>query len=72
MTLLHDGRILTAGGYVVSKHLGPYDSVSWPGLWDPRSGRWQDAGLLPMELAEHAAVELQDGRVLLTGGDRGE
>ena len=65
-TLLRDGRVLVTGGVggdgsgvVIEKSAETYD---------PLSGQWTSAGKLANRRFNHAAVRLDDGRVLVAGG----
>jgi Galactose oxidase, central domain len=74
-TLLQDGRVLVAGGY------NPIDGFERPPLnraphatsaaeiYNPATGTFSETGAMTAERARHVAVLLQDGRVLLVGGD---
>ena len=65
-TLLHDGRLLIAGGDDGSGRLEAItDSVE---LYDPSTGRWEPAEIMGRQRTQHAALMLNDGRVLLVGG----
>lgn len=58
-TLLHDGRVLMAGGT---------DTNSPSELYDPRTGTFQETGRLALERSEHGAALLNNGTVLISGG----
>src|ERR1044071_1203040 len=60
-TLLHDGRVLVAGG----ENFQTLDSAE---LYDPNTGKWSLAGSLNEKRWDHTATLLGDGRVLVTGG----
>jgi N-acetylneuraminic acid mutarotase len=64
-TLLHNGKVLVAGG------AGP-NSCSTPTadaeLYDPTSGKWSATGSLNTARFNHTATLLQSGEVLVTGG----
>ncbi|MBK9260964.1 MAG: hypothetical protein IPM54_14275 [Polyangiaceae bacterium] len=79
-TRLSDGRILVAGGGVPKK-LGPEGSsvigiVTWGNvyssaeIYDPVTNTWTLAGNMNEPRAEHQAVLLENGRVLVAGGKR--
>ena len=62
--LLHDGRVLTTGGYNAGYH-------SSAEIFDVNTGEWRLVGSMPSGLDGHAAVVLSDGRVLVSGGNTG-
>jgi subtilisin-like proprotein convertase family protein len=65
-TLLPNGRVLIVGGENGS---GVYPSVlSSCELFDPATGGFTAAGVLPVLLRGHSAVLLPDGRVLVSAG----
>ncbi|MDQ3643857.1 MAG: IPT/TIG domain-containing protein, partial [Actinomycetota bacterium] len=57
MTALQDGRALAAGGETASAE-----------LYNPGSGTWSPTTPLSESRRDHAAVRLNDGKVLVTGG----
>jgi N-acetylneuraminic acid mutarotase len=61
---LNDGRAMVIGGLNLS------GLVNDPEIYDPATNRWSAAA--PMHLARdgHVAVTLQDGRVLVAGGNQ--
>ena len=65
-TLLQDGRLLVAGGDDGSGRLEAITDTSE--LYDPSTGRWEPGGAMGRQRTQHAAVLLNDGRVLLVGG----
>ncbi|MFY9729363.1 MAG: kelch repeat-containing protein [Candidatus Acidiferrales bacterium] len=71
-TLLHvpkspaDGEVLVAGGYDIAS--GNQNLLATAELFDPASGTFAQAGSMQTMRAGHAAVQLNDGRVLITGG----
>ena len=62
--LLHDGRVLTTGGYNAGYH-------SSAEIFDANTGEWRLVEDMPSGLKGHAAVVLNDGRVLVSGGNTG-
>lgn len=68
-TRLGDGRVLLAGGRSVTEDaVEPTDSVA---LFDAASDTFSRAAAMEVGRADHAAVTLADGRVLVVGGDLG-
>lgn len=68
-TRLSDGRVLVAGGWVETSpgHLSAADSAE---VFDPVAGTWSAVGPMVSARAEHAALLLPNGRVLVTGGSQ--
>ena len=66
-TLLPDGRVLVAGGATDDEppNFGRTSSVE---LFDPATGTWSLTGNMRTIRDGHAAVRLQDGKVLVAGG----
>lgn len=64
-TLLADGRVLIAGGW---EEPSPWEATASAEIFDPTTDRIHSAGNLLQRRAGHAAVLLEDGRVLLAGG----
>lgn len=64
-TRLRDGRVLITGGLGPLGVGAPLDSAE---LYDPDARRWSAAGHLTAGRFGHAAVLLEDGRVLVAGG----
>ena len=66
-TLLSDGRVLMAGGYLSSNHteFGILDSSE---IYDPSEHSFHETGKMTSWRSEAAATRLADGRVLITGG----
>jgi hypothetical protein len=64
-TLLHDGKVLVAGGRGSDNCFAPTNSAE---LYDPASGTWTLTGSLTTARAHHTATLLQNGMVLVAGG----
>lgn len=69
LTMLTDGRVLICGGYtpVGIAELGTTPTAE---IFNPADGTFTAVGSMAEERADHAAVRLPDGRVLVTGGSR--
>ena len=64
-TLLPNGKVLIAGGYLM---VSPYGAVATTELYDPATGLCAAGLAMPTTRAYHTATLLRDGRVLLVGG----
>jgi N-acetylneuraminic acid mutarotase len=64
--LLHDGKVLVAGGFDL-QGLGQTSAE----LYNPDNGSWSETSTLKDGRAGHTATLLDDGRVLVTGGIAG-
>ena len=65
-TLLQDGRVLAAGGI---SSIGECSQNVTAETYDPTTGQWSLTDRLPSPVGTgHAAIRMQDGRVLVTGG----
>ncbi len=63
-TLLGDGRILVAGGYVE----GPTTATTAASIYDPETDRWSEVNSMNTARRHHQATVLDNGRVLVVGG----
>jgi hypothetical protein len=64
--LLHDGRVLVAGGWYATSNTDPsHDTAE---IYDPAANQWTATGPMTSARAEYGLVELPDGRVLAAGG----
>ncbi len=71
-TLLQDGRVLITGGY--SSYKTEDDWITYIGnasaeIFDPKTRKFTKTGDMTVPRIAHAAVLLQDGRVLVSGND---
>jgi hypothetical protein len=67
-TLLVDGRVLIVGGWEWTSQTNRVESASAE-LYDPQTGTFARTGSLPQSRHFHTATRLQDGRVLIAGGE---
>jgi hypothetical protein len=69
-TLLHDGRVLIAGGLTCCQVPNPSPDffTGSAEIYDPASGELTETGSMAAARASHAAALLPDGRVLISGG----
>src|SRR5262245_27782340 len=65
--VLGDGRVLAFGG--ITDEFVPTATAE---IYNPVSGVWTLTGSMNIARADHAAVRLHDGRVLVAGGDSSE
>lgn len=65
-TLLENGSVLVAGGFVNLVQISATTE-----LYDPASGTWTTTNRLLRRRAEHTATLLQNGTVLIAGGSGG-
>ena len=68
-SLLPDGRVLIAGG--IGMRRGTVVPVASAEVFDPVTRAFGQTGNMATARADHAAVTLEDGRVLVVGGDNG-
>jgi hypothetical protein len=67
-TLLQDGRVLIAGGYTLTGIPALITEASTYDIYDPSTGLFTSAGPMREPRAFHTATLLNDGRVLIAGG----
>ena len=67
-TLLPDGRLLVAGGFGITEPPTP-NFLSAAELYDPTSGTWTSTVSMVAIRYDQAATLLDDGTVLVTGGE---
>lgn len=65
LAVLSDGRVLISGGRSAASGDELLDSVE---IYDPLDSSWAPAGSLSTPRADHHALRLLDGRVLVMGG----
>lgn len=72
-TLLPSGKVLVAGGIVKTWNVSSWTSSSLASaeIYDPAANTWTPAAPLGVVRYDHAAALLQDGRVLVVGGQGG-
>jgi hypothetical protein len=68
-TLLDDGRVLVAGGRAIDPLTLAEQPSDTAEIYDPRTDAWTPTPPMPVARAFHTATLLDDGRVLLVGGD---
>ncbi|MGB6645221.1 MAG: kelch repeat-containing protein [Candidatus Cybelea sp.] len=67
-TELADGRVLVAGGFGYISDFTQTVILQTAEIFDPSSATWRLTGNMNQPRAQHAAVALSDGRVLVAGG----
>ena len=67
-TLLDDGRVLVAGGQSVISGRDSPPGIPLAEVYDPSTGLWSPTGSMADPRRRHAAVLLQDGTVMVSGG----
>jgi N-acetylneuraminic acid mutarotase len=68
MTLLTNGQVLVVGGYYSDPVKGPIALASAE-LYNPSTGKWTYTGSLHTARWNHSATLLQNGEVLVAGGE---
>ena len=70
-TLLPDGQVLVAGGRTADYKAWEFTNLDSAERYNPATNSWSLSGPIPAAPGTgHTATRLQDGRVLVTGGDR--
>lgn len=64
-TLLANGKVLVAGGQNIGTPSAVFATCE---LYDPATGTWSATGSMATGRANHVAVRLPNGKVLVTGG----
>lgn len=67
-TLLPDGRVLIVGGYTQMTN-ALYSTVASAKIYDPSTGTFTPTGSMTTARSFHTATLLNNGKVLITGGD---
>jgi N-acetylneuraminic acid mutarotase len=67
-TLLPNGKVLVVGGIVIRSD-GSSDVTASAKLYDPSTGAWTPTGSMNAARNGHSATLLQDGKVLVAGGN---
>jgi len=70
-TLLSNGQVLVTGGYGPPSSPGVLAARDSAEIYDPASGAWRYAASMKGPRADHKAVGLADGGVLVIGGNAG-
>jgi len=68
LTVLQDGRVLLAGGTVLSDSPPRGGPTAHAELYDPDRGTWSPTADMVSPRSGHTATLLRDGRVLVVGG----
>ncbi|WP_126980554.1 hypothetical protein [Saezia sanguinis] len=67
--MLHDGRVMLAGGIGKMDLIGDdAEVIGACALFDPASGKWQEGEPMLQPRVNHSTTLLADGRVLVAGG----
>jgi hypothetical protein len=66
-TLLSNGKVLVAGGFAIDS--AGNKSLASGELYDPAAGTFSNTGVMSTARTDHAAVLLNNGKVLIAGGN---
>ena len=66
-TRMRNGKVLVAGGYTFHGDYGPWSQTASAEIFDPFTGTWSDTGAMMNPRANHAAILLSSGKVLVVG-----
>lgn len=69
-TLLEDGRVLILGGETTDNLGRDTDQVAEIEVYNPQTGSFSTPGFLQLPRGSHTATVLNNGRILLAGGER--
>jgi Galactose oxidase, central domain len=67
-TLLHNGKVLIAGGESLTTLMNSASPLATAELYDPKTGTFSPTGDMTTARRRHTATLLADGKVLITGG----
>lgn len=70
-TLLDSGKVLVVGG-LNRRQDQPPTALASAELYDPSTGKWASTGSLEVPRVGHTATLLENGKVLVAGGIRGD
>src|SRR4051812_29061389 len=67
-TLLHNGKVLIAGGERAANFSNPASPLASPKLYNQKTGAFTPTSEMTVSRRSHTATLLADGRVLMAGG----
>jgi len=68
--LLPDGRFMVIGGKSINKKGVLISSIKECEIYDPQTGKWEEAAPMNEKRVNHTATLLNDGNVLVMGGGK--
>ena len=71
-SLLNNGEVLVAGGFVVSNDLKEIYSLNNVEIYEPTLNKWRETDSLKIGRAFHTATLLNNGKLLIIGGETNE